>query len=217
MATDGFQGTNNAFQLTGNAFQQAASLVVVPDVVGQTQASGTTELEGVLFVVAVATAYSSSVAVGNIISQSPAAGASAVEGSTVTITVSLGESPNTPSGGFYGDFHVFFGKPRKKLNERIEEIEEDAEEIHDEVEREIAKIIRVEDAKADDSAELARLQQLADRYAAPGVEVPRPVLASVMKAHEERSRNALEQMRREIERMMDEEEQAVIAMLLLED
>lgn len=96
MATNGFQGTNNAFQLTGNAFQQAANLVVVPDVVGQTQASGTTELEGDAFVVAVQTAYSQTVPAGIIISQSPVAGSSAVSGSTVTITVSLG--PQTAGG-----------------------------------------------------------------------------------------------------------------------
>lgn len=79
-----------AFQL--DAFQQeAGSLVTVPDVVGQTQASGTAELEAALFAVAVVTAYSSTVPAGTIISQSPAAGVDAPEGSTVTITVSLGE------------------------------------------------------------------------------------------------------------------------------
>lgn len=65
-------------------------LVEVPDVVGETQAAGTADLEAVLFVVAVETAYSSSVAAGIIISQNPAAGVEAVEGYTVTITVSLG-------------------------------------------------------------------------------------------------------------------------------
>ena len=69
---------------------QQGAAVTVPNVVGQSQASGTTTLEGDGFVVAVATAYSSSVAEGLIISQSPAAGAEAGEGSTVTITVSLG-------------------------------------------------------------------------------------------------------------------------------
>lgn len=75
----------------GFAAGTAAVLVTVPDVVGQTQASATTELEGDGFVVAVSTAYSSSVAAGLVISQSPTAGSSASSGSTVTITVSLGE------------------------------------------------------------------------------------------------------------------------------
>jgi hypothetical protein len=39
----------------------------------------------------------------------------------------------------------------------------------------------------------------------------------MLKAYEERTRNALEQMRRELERMADEEEMAVIQALLLDD
>lgn len=82
-----------------NLLGDAPVLVPVPDVVGQSQASGTAELEGDLFVVAVETAYSSTVPAGDIISQQPTAGTEAVEGSTVTITVSLGESPaQTPAG-----------------------------------------------------------------------------------------------------------------------
>ena len=69
---------------------EVPTLVEVPDVVGQSQASGTTELEGEGFDVAVSTAYSDVVAAGTIISQSPTAGSDAIEGSTVTITVSLG-------------------------------------------------------------------------------------------------------------------------------
>lgn len=72
-----------------------AVLVEVPDVVSQSQASGTSELEGEGFVVAVQTAYSDTVASGDIISQSPTAGSEAAEGSTVTITVSLGPEPES--------------------------------------------------------------------------------------------------------------------------
>jgi hypothetical protein len=202
-----------ALQLN-NLLEGGAALVTVPDVVGDTQAAGTTELETALFAVAVANAYSSTVAVGLIIEQSPAGGTDAPEGSTVTITVSLGESSS--GGGFYSDFHHLLTRGRK----RRQEIEEEAEQvklIKDETSREIAKILKAEEAQAESKAELARLQALADQYAQIGVPAPRPVLASVMKAHEERSRNALEQMRREIERLFDEEEQAVIALLLMDD
>lgn len=65
--------------------------VVVPDVVGQTQADGTLTLEGAGFVVVVVTAASSAVPAGSIISQAPAGGTEAAPGSTVTITVSTGE------------------------------------------------------------------------------------------------------------------------------
>lgn len=73
--------------------------VEVPDVVGETQANGTTTLEGEGFVVAVATAYSNVVPAGTIISQDPAGGEFAAVGSTVTITVSLGEQPVSTGTG----------------------------------------------------------------------------------------------------------------------
>lgn len=73
--------------------------VTVPDVVGQTQAAGTSALQAVLFVVAVQTAYSSVVPAGLIISQVPVGGVDYPQGGTVTITVSLGEAPaNTAAG-----------------------------------------------------------------------------------------------------------------------
>ncbi len=73
-----------------DAFLFSEAGVIVPDVVGETQAAGTATLEGDGFVVAVETAYSSTVAVGLIISQSPTGGSEVASGSTVTITVSLG-------------------------------------------------------------------------------------------------------------------------------
>jgi hypothetical protein len=76
-------------------FEEAG--VVVPDVVGQSQAAGVAALEGDGFVVAVVTANSATVPAGDIISQSPAAGIEAASGSTVTITVSLGDDDD----GFY--------------------------------------------------------------------------------------------------------------------
>src|SRR5688572_30114513 len=79
----------------------AVVLVEVPDVLGETQAAGTTELETALFVVSVTTAYSPSVAAGLIISQDPEGGEFAAEGSTVAIVVSLG-----PSSGA--------GRPKRK-------------------------------------------------------------------------------------------------------
>lgn len=73
-------------------------LATVPDVVGETQAQATTDIQAVGFVVAVATDYSSSVAAGIVISQSPTGGSSAIVGSTVTITVSLGARADTGAG-----------------------------------------------------------------------------------------------------------------------
>ena len=109
---------------------QAAALVEVPDVVGQSQASGTTELETALFVVSVATAYSPTIAAGLIISQAPTAGSFAAEGSTVTITVSLGPEPvaDEPVGGHYW--------PGKKVRNRYDDDRiKDKRELRELIER----------------------------------------------------------------------------------
>ncbi len=118
-------------------------------------------------------------------------------------------------GGFHLDFANF--EMNRGLRKRVEEIEEEAQQIPDQVAREIATLMNTQEAKDADRADLARLQALADRYAQRGVDVPRPMLASVLKAHEERTRNALEQMQREAARMLEEEEAAVISMLMLDD
>jgi beta-lactam-binding protein with PASTA domain len=67
--------------------------VVVPDVVGLSQAAGTSALEAEGFVVSVSADFSDTVPVGDIISQNPAAGIEAAEGSVVAIVVSLGAAP----------------------------------------------------------------------------------------------------------------------------
>lgn len=110
--------STDAFEADAFLFTEAG--VVIPDVVAQSQASGTAELEGDGFVVAVATAYSSTVAAGDIISQSPAAGIEAPAGSTVTITVSLGDQPQDDDG-FFEEWAKRGRKDRKKP--RVEQLQ----------------------------------------------------------------------------------------------
>ncbi len=198
----------------------APVLVEVPDVVGQTQASGTAELEGEGFVVAVQTTFDAALA-GTIIAQSPSAGVEAAEGSTVTITVSAGPRPETSSegsGGIWFEMERLRERARRRQR-RKEDEERETQEIQDARDREIAQLLKKQEAKDEDRAELARIQALADRYAGQAMKegVPRSVATAVLKAHEERTRNALEQMQREIQRLLDEEEQAVISLLLMDD
>jgi hypothetical protein len=76
----------------------AAAAVTVPNVVGETQAQGTTDIQAVGLTVSIVTAYSSVVAAGLIISQVPAGGSQVSPGSDVQITVSLGEQLSTGAG-----------------------------------------------------------------------------------------------------------------------
>ncbi len=70
------------------------------------------------------------------------------------------------------------------------------------IEREIARYLHK-----------TELQSMADRYAGAKQDVPRNIAATLIKAYEERSHNALEQLERELERMFEEEEVAALLML----
>ena len=84
---------------SGSAIAISVSLgpesVIVPDVVGLSQANAQTALTNAgLTVGATNEAYSESVAAGLVISQEPPAGVTAPRGSSVTITVSIGPDPD---------------------------------------------------------------------------------------------------------------------------
>lgn len=196
---------------------EAADLVEVPDVVGQEQAAGTTTLEGEGFVVAVETAYSSTVAAGTIISQSPTAGSEALSGSTVTITVSLGDQPQQQGGGGFWFGYDRFAAERRRRKREEQEREEEAQQIQDELDRQIAIEQRALEAEAADKADLQRIQKLADEYSGKKLGLPKKVSDALISAYERRSRNALEQLLREIDRAQEEEEMALIISMLLID
>lgn len=206
-----------------NALLGDVTLVEVPDVVGETQAAGTATLEGAGFTVAVATAYSSTVPAGTIISQDPAGGVDYPEGGTVTITVSLGEAPvpapqDQGSGGWW-PWWDFEAERRRKARKRREEREAELEEIREQTDREIASLLRKQEAEDERRAELARLQTLVDRAQADrqSMELPERVAKAMQKAFESRTPLALEGFYQSMQMLMEEEEAAVIALLLTDD
>ncbi|MCJ7826664.1 MAG: PASTA domain-containing protein, partial [Demequinaceae bacterium] len=80
---------------TGVALQVAIpiNMVIVPDVVGDPEASAIAQIRQALLQTKVTSVYSTTVAAGLVISTSPSAGTSVAEGTTVTLTVSLGPEP----------------------------------------------------------------------------------------------------------------------------
>ncbi|HON92645.1 MAG TPA: PASTA domain-containing protein [Sedimentisphaerales bacterium] len=72
------------------------AVVLVPNVVGQTQSTAQSMLTSAGLVVGtISNAYSSTVPVGRVISQNPTGGSTAVVGSAVNLTISLGPSPGS--------------------------------------------------------------------------------------------------------------------------
>jgi hypothetical protein len=199
------------------------SRVTVPDVVGQSQASGIAELEGDGFVVAVETAFSSTVPAGDIISQSPSAGSEVPAGSTVTITVSLGEAPaedDQPSGGvtFWFRYEQEQARRRKRRRE-LEEAEEETQKLADAVEREIAGHLHADLQEDERRNELNRLRalvaQFADREAQEAMsERVRKALAQAQSRETTAAYLALD---RALRQQLEEEEFLVLMMLVNDD
>jgi hypothetical protein len=193
------------------------TLVTVPDVVGETQAQGTSDLEAVGFVVSVTTAYSSVVAAGLIISQDPAGGVDYPEGGTVTITVSLGEAP-AQSQAFTGGFFVAFERERERRRKRkreLEEAEEQARQLKDAVDREIAQLLQVAERKAEFEQNIVRLKRIAARFADKEAEaaMSERVRTALVRAQAQESVSAYLALQRELEHMLEEEEFAILMLL----
>jgi hypothetical protein len=194
--------------------------VTVPDVVGETQAAGTATLEGDGFVVAVVTAYSSTVPAGTIISQSPGAGAEVPAGSTVTITVSLGEAPVPADEGRPGpdweDDYRLLKLLRKRFRERKEAREAEAARIQQMLEGPSVEIeLQAVETLIERKEERATVVKLAE--AVRKADVSGRVKQAAETAFESRSRASLERFERELRNMIDEEDAAIAMLLSLDD
>jgi hypothetical protein len=211
-----------ALQLN-NLLEEGADVVEVPDVTGETQAAGTTELETALFVVAVETAYSDSVAVGLIISQDPTGGSFAAEGSTVTITVSLGPEPvsDQPTGGGWLFLNLYEAElqRRRARKRRQRELEEETEQIEGQLDREIATLIRKQEAKDEKREDLKRLAEIAKANA--DLEAARQYSAAVGAAYaaaiEKGTTSALDRLDRELRKAREDEEFLMLTLMMLAD
>lgn len=201
----------------------AEAPVEVPDVVGETQAAGTATLEGDGFVVSVSTEYSDSVAAGLIISQDPIGGSFAASGSTVSIVVSLGSEPVTedrPAGGwlFLNTYESELQRRRARARLR-KKLEEETERIEDEIDRQIAQLLRVQEAKDDKREELARLKELARTNA--DLEAARryseAVGAAYAAAIAKGTLEALAKLDRELKKATEEEHAALLLTLMMLD
>ena len=194
----------------------AQAPVEVPDVVGDSQAAGTATLEGGGFVVAVATAYSSTVPAGEIISQEPEGGEFAPLGSTVTITVSLGDAPvqSDATGGWAFFFRYESERERRRRKRREQEEAEEATQALPPVEREIAQFLHKQERIDARRTELERLKALVREHTP--AELPERVVSAFERAATRQTVSSLLKLEKELRRMAEDEENLVL-MLLLSD
>ncbi len=193
------------------------TLVTVPDVVGETQAQGTTDLEGVGFVVVVSTTYSSVVAAGLIISQDPIGGVDYPEGGSVAIVVSLGDAPVQQSqgaGGLVYEFERQQASRRKRLRE-LEEAKAAVAQLADSVDREVAQLMQERESKAEFEDNIKRLAGIVQRFAddADQQAMSERVRTAFARAQAQESVSAYLALQRELERQLEEEEFTILMLL----
>lgn len=192
----------------------AVSLVTVPDVVGQDQASATTEIQGAGLAVVIAIAASSSVPAGFVISQSPASGSQVAPGSQVTITISSGDTA-TSGGGFYFAFESQ-QRERRRRKKELEEAAEAAEALQDKVDAEIAKLLHEQQRKDEERANLDRIKRLIAQYPKDKINVER-VDKALDRARLKQTLSAYEELEREFARMQEDEDFLIMTMLAMID
>ena len=108
---------------------------------------------------------------------------------------------------------------RRKERKRQQEREEEAERIQDEIDREIARLLRIQEAEGARRAELARLSELVGRFADSKAEAAygERVSKAFSRASAQQNISALMALEREIDRAIEEEDFLVLAMMIIED
>lgn len=116
------------------------------------------------------------------------------------------------TGGFLFAFEQEMARRRKKRKE-IEEREQAAQDLKDQVEREIAAFL-YEQEKADERrAELQRLRSLVRAHARAQSELTERAQRAYARALAQENFSAMQALEREIERMLEEEEAALMILL----
>jgi hypothetical protein len=191
--------------------------IIVPDVRGETQAQAQSDLSQ--FAVVVQNAYSDTVALGLVISQSLDPGTSVTAGALIFIVVSLGPAPAPPaqdetfSGGFFVAFEREQARRRKRQKE-LDEAEEAAKEIQEALDREIAQLLHQQEREDERRAELDRLKGLVAKFDRIDDDTNERVVKAFARARAQANVSAYLALERELQRAAEEEEFAILMLLL---
>lgn len=143
-----------------------------------------------------------------------------LNGSTVTITVSLGEAPQPePSDEVTGGGWALFiryeqERERRRRRKRKEEEAKEALEQLPEVEKEIGEFLQKQEREDERRKDLERLKSLAREF--PKTELPKRVQSAIDRVNERQTISSLINLEKELRKLAEEEEIAIL-MLLLND
>lgn len=132
---------------------------------------------------------------------------------TVEVAATVVDSTVT-GGGFWNHLDLQGARRRKRLRE-IEEAEEESQRLKDETDREIALLLREQERKDEFRANLERLNALIRRHLDREAEaaMSERVQKALARAMAQESVSALIALQRELDRMLEEEEVAIIMLL----
>jgi hypothetical protein len=132
---------------------------------------------------------------------------------TVEVAATVVDSTVT-GGGFWNHLDLQGARRRKRLRE-IEEAEEESQRLKDETDREIALLLREQERKDEFRANIERLNALIRRHVDREAEaaMSERVQKALARAMAQESVSALIALQRELDRMLEEEEVAIIMLL----
>ena len=105
----------------------------------------------------------------------------------------------------------------KVRSKELEDAEKAEQELANKVDAEIAQILHQQERVDAEAEDLQRLQALAERYAERPEGVSDRVALALARAREKRTQGALQALERELTRMQEEEEMALLLLLNQDD
>jgi hypothetical protein len=125
--------------------------------------------------------------------------------------------PEELAGGGYFLYHYEREMARRRREKRRrDEAEEEARRLQDQVDREIALLLRRQEEEDARQAELERLRSLVRKYSRQqlDMELSERAIVAYTRVLAQENFSALEALERELARHLEEEEQAVLMLLL---
>lgn len=120
-------------------------------------------------------------------------------------------SPPSPSGGWVFHYEMALARRRKRKRE-IEEAQAESERIEDETTRQIAALMRKQERRDEEREYFERLKNLAREYREAAL--PPRVSDALQIALQRETMSALRALDKELRRVLEEEEMAVLLMML---
>lgn len=103
---------------------------------------------------------------------------------------------------------------RRRKRKRQQELEDEARALQDRIDRDIALLLRQQEAESAREAELARLKRLVRRYSHQELELSDRAKVAYVRALTQQNFSALEALERELAQQIEEEDHAVLMLLL---